>query len=793
MPRPSARRRPAPQIARRFGRTALAALVAGVLLAADHAGAGEAVAAQTPRIAEAAEVDAAAEGAPQLVVSPADAVLEEGADDYEFNVLVRNAGEEALPAGTVDIEIRPQRITGADELDAEFPDMVRRVGSVEIREIEAGEEQHLTLPVSREDLPLTISDPAGVYLMRATLSAASEGQDPGVTPAPGDDADEAAPEMLAQAVSPLVWRGPGTDDRLRLSSVVPFVLPEEVRTMPTRPQLEDLAPRLDSLLDAAIRERSTIALDPRIIAGVRAYGAEAPESATRLLERLRESRLPVFLLQFADADPAAQAALGLDELLQPENLDFVTRFGSFPAAESETGDGAGEGVDSGETGPDEETRSEGAGSEGTGSGERSREGSDGSESAGEADAPGADGEGTAEEPTDEGGESPDPDEALPSLEELLDWPTGTPTAWPAAGEVDDATLQLLRDSGTEAVVLSSENVTHAGGPRARVNGFDGLITDAVVDDAIRIAVEAPTEAEREAGLAEASARLALAAEERVPGLAVSIDRAAIAEAEDPALILTQLGSFDWVEPVAAADQSEGTASLKSGATLEDRRELLRSALGREQQVADLAPVLEEPSYLTGYQRARLLQLLSTRYADVDFSRVAERFGNRDDELLEGVRVISTEHTQLVGTSSHVPVQVRNSLPFDAIVTAEVAPASAAVTVQEPSVEATRVPADGSQTVLVPVHSRVSSGDSGLLISLADASGEHRFASALVPLSISSAVESIALWTLGGAAALLLGFGIWRSIRHRGRTGHTEEDPPSPEDPASPRDPATAAG
>ena len=73
---------------------------------------------------------------------------------------------------------------------------------------------------------------------------------------------------------------------------------------------------------------------------------------------------------------------------------------------------------------------------------------------------------------------------------------------------------------------------------------------------------------------------------------------------------------------------------------------------------------------------------------------------------------------------------------------------------------------GSTNVLVPVQSRVSSGGAGLQLEVQSTSKEHSFASALHPLTLRTAVETALIWVLGSAAALLLGFGIWRSVRHR---------------------------
>ena len=58
------------------------------------------------------------------------------------------------------------------------------------------------------------------------------------------------------------------------------------------------------------------------------------------------------------------------------------------------------------------------------------------------------------------------------------------------------------------------------------------------------------------------------------------------------------------------------------------------------------------------------------------------------------------------------------------------------------------------------------------VSTAQAGWQDRVRAIVGEASIRAAVERIALITVGSLAALLLGFGIWRSVRRhgRGRTG-----------------------
>ncbi|UOQ59353.1 DUF6049 family protein [Leucobacter rhizosphaerae] len=658
---------------------------------------------------------------PTLIMSPLEPVLGDSADDVSVGVVVRNPGDEPIPAGELRVELNPQRVETIAGLDEEFPVSGELLAESAIGSTAAESEQSVTVTIAREDLPLTALIAPGVYQLRATLTPESGTApvipevtgDPGSDPEAAEAGDSATAETdaLRSAAVPFVWRESGGSD-VEVSVIVPLVLPTDIRTLPTRDQLSDLVPRLDRLLTAATAQRATLAIDPRIIAGIRAYGDEAPLLAQRFLSRLESSSLPGFLLQFADADPAAQAALGFTTLLEPTNLDFVSRFGVEPAQE-----------------PADEL---------------------------------------PDEPADDPAEDDTVPTVLPTLSELLAWSEEAPTAWPAEGAVDEGTLQLLEANGISDVVLTSDNVTQEGGPRVTLGRSDALVTDARLGAAARRALAAPNDTERAAAVSEIAARLALAAETDVPGVILGLDRGAIADAENPEQLLEDIGDLDWVAATPHTEQATGTASLKSADTLEERRELLRTAVNREGAVDEVGAILIHPEYLSGYQRTRLLDLFATRYAasDADFPAVATTFRMRDAELMEGVRAVSTEHTQLVGASTRVPVQLRNSLPFEALVSVRVDPASAALTVPERSFADVRVRPEGTEQLLVPVQSRVSSGESGLVVSIADVSGDWTIFTGTLSITIRSGVETIAIWTLGGLAALLLGFGIWRSVRRR---------------------------
>lgn len=647
---------------------------------------------------------------PELVLAPQTPVLTTTAESYSFTVLLRNPGDTPLPGGMLQLRLRSERLSTADELDAVEESGAARSTAIGERgmlltevaaaETKAGGDQTLTLTVPRASMTLGLGSDAGVYAVRGELVEGEEGSE--------ESSIALAADPVLVGTSTIVWRGAHGADRLPLTVIVPLVLPGSVVGMPSQGDLADAAPRFDRLLEAAERWDATLAVDPRIVAGIRAYGDAAPAPARDFLDRLELSTAPLFMLQFADADPAAEAALGLTELMQPSGLSYITSEGSFPAPEPDPA-------------------------------------------------------------------NPDADEEQPvppSLEELLAWPSGTAGAWPAPGQVDADALKLLRSAGVGSLVLESGNVVGQRSGRAEIDGFDALVSDAGLDDAARRALGTENETERAAGSAALAARLALGAEgPRPAGMVLALDRGTVADASDPAALFDFLDGLAWLAPTPAAAQTSGTARLSDGGTAKDRAALLRDATKRSTRIDALAPLLERPWYLKEYQRVRLLQAFATRYAapEADLAALSDRLEEEDTALLAGVQIRPSENTQLVGSSSRVPVLIHNSLPFPALVTLRVSPTSAAIRVPERRFEEQKVAAGANSTVLVPVESRVSSGDSALAVKVADSVDDRVFSEALLRLTLRSAYEKILLAVLGTLAALLFGFGVWRSVRrHRQR-------------------------
>lgn len=701
--------------------------------------------------ASAAEAEAESGPQPELVVAPENPVIKSTSEEFRFEVLLKNSTDQPLGAGTITLSIDNDRAETAADLTPEVERESLELGSIGAIVTEGGEDQRLELVVSRDDFPLLFTREAGAYPIHAEFAESDpKAQDAGV---PG-----------LTASTSVVWNDAAATSPLPVTLVVPLVLPGSVEALPSRDELASSASRLTQLLDAAEQRHATIAVDPRIIAATRALGSNAPGAATALVERLESSPSPLFLLQFADADPAVQAALGFEALMQPIGFDHATALGAFeaPSQEGSANQGTANGTAPESTSADGTAPSPDGAAASTASGDNANgDDANGAEPSTAADAAGPDGTPAETAP------KVDPVTGVPTLEALLSLDSARPGAWPAGGEVDSATLALLQSAGLTSLVLDSNNVSNATTPRVTLGNFEALVADASAGRAARASISGATATERAAGAAELASHLALSAQSGAGGLVLALDRGALADIADPLRIFDTIDALPWVQTVSERLQSSGTAELRAGASTEERRELLRATIARSAQIDELAPLLTEPDYLTEYQRERLLAALATRYAepDVDFAAIDEQTKARDNELLNGVKPLVSENTQLVGALSNVPITLSNSLPFEALVTLHAAPTSAAIAVTERDFEV-RVPAVGSANVLVPVHSRVSSGGAGLLLQVRDVENDQSFASALHPLTLRTAVETTLIWVLGSAAALLLGFGVWRSVRRR---------------------------
>lgn len=243
-----------------------------------------------------------------------------------------------------------------------------------------------------------------------------------------------------------------------------------------------------------------------------------------------------------------------------------------------------------------------------------------------------------------------------------------------------------------------------------------------------------------------------------------------------------LESFPWVQRIGIDDLAEGSVTLSPSDTSDTAANEFVPAIDSEPSVVEHARVLEHPDELIDFQRDRLMSLLSVREplddTETAIDLLTEEVGaylDRDAQLSDGISIVDTEHTRLVGSSSRIPIQLRNTLPFNAAVAGNLQTGTAALIVDEPSIEPTVIPAETTVNHLVSVQSRVSNGSATLLVSLDDTHEGETITSHVFNITMSSDIENYVLAGLGAVALTLFGLGAWRSVkRNRGAQRSADE-------------------
>jgi hypothetical protein len=467
-------------------------------------------------------------------------------------------------------------------------------------------------------------------------------------------------------------------------------------------------------LDGASGRTVTLAVDPMIVASIRALGADAPSSALAWLERLGSIANDTFPLQYADADGAVQAAAGLDTLLVPTSLDF--------------------GVPQQWTAP---TPSE---------------------------SPAPDPSATADPPGDDDGDQPeDAAEVRPSREELLafEW-TFDGVLWPAEGTVTDDALDVFSTSGMVDTIVSTDNVAEEGTIPAASSVGDSelLVSDSAVSSALRDAAIAVTASDFADAVALLSAEIAVTARESgATGhtILATLDRGWPPTSERLAQALDAALSLPTVEPTSVADvrgETRTETTLADVATDSSRSGAVRLLLDREQQLTQFSTVLTAPEQLTGRERAQILSLLSVNWVTTadEWTEALVAHNAQSTGLLGSVSILNPSDVLLVGNESAIPFGVRNDSPYDVRVEVEAFPSSIRLDVGEP--QTVEVAAGSRQTVRIPVKAQLGNGDVGLTVTIASTAGVSIGAPVTATVAVRADWEGI-----GAVIAVLLIVGM----------------------------------
>jgi len=171
-----------------------------------------------PALAEEEAPDPAISSA-EFVVAPQDPVIREDAD-AAFGLLIRNAGEQAIPSGTIELRLSVQPVGSPEDLDAQPTTPSLHLAEARVGETAPESEQAATISVPQDDLPAL--ETRGVYTVRAVFR-----------PDPSDDT------QTSDALSAVShrWSGGGRDpptpmragDRARTPAPAPRTTPMRAR------------------------------------------------------------------------------------------------------------------------------------------------------------------------------------------------------------------------------------------------------------------------------------------------------------------------------------------------------------------------------------------------------------------------------------------------------------------------------------------------------------------------------------------------------------------------------------
>lgn len=347
-------------------------------------------------------------------------------------------------------------------------------------------------------------------------------------------------------------------------------------------------------------------------------------------------------------------------------------------------------------------------------------------------------------------------------------------AWPRQNTVTQNSIAFMQNSGVSTVVLDSGNVTLSAGTSGSLSAQRVVSLNANLQAAASGALTGETAIDRISSTAVLVSQLALVNQSTGASIPqnLGLDRGGAASREVTGL-LDVVASLPWVTTAAFATvvNQQATATLVDSPIAPERLDALKKALDAEPAIDEYGAVLTRPIYLTQLQRMRVLEFFrsSLGLSSPDYQEVTDAYLTRDAQTLNGVHVSTTSTTNLVGTSTRIPVQVTNDLPFTAAVTAETLAANSSLLIEESVSELTKIEKRSSVNITVPVQSRVSAGRSALIVTLFANNGQ-RVDDAVLPVTIRSSWEAFALGILGVLVAGFFGFGIWRSLRSRRAQG-----------------------
>nr|WP_284444979.1 DUF6049 family protein [Microbacterium yannicii] len=670
-------------------------------------------------------------GTTVLTLSPlGDGIVRPG-DALSVTVTLQNGTAAPLPPSTATLSLGRTALADRDALGewldgTDTSPALEPIASETLNAVQPGSFERRGMSVAADDPALAARAP-GVYPLAVSY--------------PGDDGTVTATSAM------IVPPEDATD--VWIGVIVPITARAQGEGLLTADELAELtAPDgdLTNQLDSVTGTPSILAVDPAVPAAIRVLGTSAPESALDWLARLEGIQNSRFALQFGDADVTTQLEAGLAQPLQPTSFLSYMSPSDFAAPTPTTTPTP------------------------------------------TATAPTAPGTPTPS-PT------PTPTDTLPTTEALLAIGPATRPGiyWPADGTADTEIVtrlgELSTDDATSATLIPS--ATTDAGAAGRTVSATGMVDDAdalVYDSDVSAALDAASQSDeswlRGASLTAATAYLAFATAEADGPLLVTVGRG---EGRSRVGLGAAISTAFSAPDVAArtlstiAESEPRELELSGTEASPERADAASALLGEEGELARFATILDQPSLLTGPERAEILQLLGVAWIGDDaWSAALAEHHAETAGTLGSVALLPTSPSDLYGSSAALRFWVRNDLPYPVNLVLYTTRDNLRLDVQS---ETPVVATPSSNTrVEVPVQARVGRGEVTLTLQLRSPA----FVAIGQPESVD--INVYADWEGAGIAALavlvgaLLLIGIVRTVlRMRRRRRGTDAAAAGPDE------------
>ena len=491
--------------------------------------------------------------------------------------------------------------------------------------------------------------------------------------------------------------------------VVPITAPAIGTGLLTAAELTELTGPSGSLtaaLDAVTGTPAILAVDPAILAAIRVLGTAAPTDALEWLKRLNVLPNERFATAFADGDLATAYAAQIGTPLRPTTLQSYMSPANFIPVPQPT--------------PTPTPGISGAAS--TASGEP---------------APATPEPTPTLTPTVEPVDPTAP--VFPTLAELLAVTGAHPgMAWPVTGTATTALVERLTkvagDAPGATLIASANTTAGAAGStvavRGTAEGAPVLVYDSVVSAALRDAASVRDPLLRGAPLAAAAAQLALASANASGPLLVTVDRGADRSRLDLTAAIDAVLGTPGATPIsldALLATPPSKVEIMDAAPVDARVAAARRLTDTEASIAAFATILDDPSLLTGPERASIAQLLGAEWLSSEWpidpaigtdSEWAEAIATHEQAsatTLSSVGILPPSTTNLISSGARLQFWVRNDLPYPVNVVFVTSPDDLRLEVER-TTPVTALPKSNTR-VEVPVLAKVGSGDVQLQLEL----------------------------------------------------------------------------